>query len=264
VEYQNPAAKLPPAALTHLDVLLAMADDPDAGVRRELILALRNVATDKVDNALRKLAAAWDGQDRWYLEALGLALEKRESAYLAKLFDGALYGALDLDRSGTESKVALPPYFPVDRNEAYIQTGTPDLPANAVTKYLGLAWRIHRREVLPVLERIMPYLRSPDLQQAADDIFERMSEPETANIVAGLAMNTKDPVHQRELFALLARRLAGEWNPAHEQPKVLEVIQRALALPETRQQGIALAAATRDGRYRGTLEGFAQDARAPE
>ena len=27
--------------------------------------------------ALRKLAASWDGQDRWYLEALGLALEKR-------------------------------------------------------------------------------------------------------------------------------------------------------------------------------------------
>ena len=32
--------------------------------------------------------------------------------------------------------------------------------------------------------------------------------------------------------------------------------------PETRSQGIALAAATRDGRYRGTLEGFAQDAKA--
>ncbi len=42
------------------------------------------------------------------------------------------------------------------------------------------------------------------------------------------------------------------------------MIERALANPETRQQGIALAAATRDGRYRGTLEGFAQDAKAPE
>ena len=57
-----------------------MADDPDAGVRRELILAFRNLPTEKVGDALRKLAASWDGQDRWYLEALGLALEKRESA----------------------------------------------------------------------------------------------------------------------------------------------------------------------------------------
>ena len=182
----------------------------------------------------------------------------------AKLFDGTLYGDLNLDRAGKESKVALPPYFPVDRNEAYIETGTPDLPASAVSKYLGLAWRVHRREVLPVLERIIPYLRAPELQQAADDILERMNEPETADLVAGLAMKTSDPVHRRELFALLARRLAGQWNSAHDRPKVLQVIQRALANPETRQQGIALAAATRDGRYRGTLEGFAQDAKAPE
>ena len=69
-----------PAALAHLDVLLPMADDPDPGVRRELILAFRNLPTDKVGDALKKLTASWDGQDRWYLEALGLALEKRESA----------------------------------------------------------------------------------------------------------------------------------------------------------------------------------------
>ena len=264
VEYQKPEAKLEPAALKHLDTLLAMADDPDAGVRRELILAFRNLPTDKVGDALRKLAASWDGQDRWYLEALGLALEKRESAYLAQLFDGTLYGELNLDRTDKDGKVALPPYFPVDRNEAYIETGTAELPANAVSKYLGLAWRIHRREVLPVLERVTPFLLAPELQQAADDILERMNEPETADLVAEMAIKTGDPAHQRALFALLARRLAGAWNPAHERPKVLEMIQRALANPETRQQGVALAAASRDGRYRGTLEGFAQDANAPE
>ncbi len=47
VEYKNPDAKQPPAALKHLEVLVAMADDPDAGVRRELILALRNLPTDE-------------------------------------------------------------------------------------------------------------------------------------------------------------------------------------------------------------------------
>ena len=71
----------------------AMAGDPDAGVRRELILAFRNLPTDLVGDSLRKLAAAWDGQDRWYLEALGLALEKRESDFLSTLFDGSLYGS---------------------------------------------------------------------------------------------------------------------------------------------------------------------------
>ena len=142
----------------HLETLKAMADDPDAGVRRELILAFRNLPTDQVRDSLRKLAAAWDGQDRWYLEALGLALEKRESDFLAAVFDGSLYGSLELEKSGTNGDVALPPYFPVDRNEAFIAVGAPDRPVSPVSKYLGLAWRIHRREVLPLFERILPDL----------------------------------------------------------------------------------------------------------
>ena len=42
----------------------------------------------------------------------------------------------------------------------------------------------------------------------------------------------------------------------------LQIIEQPSQNPETRQQGIALAAATRDGRYRATLEAFAQDAKA--
>src|SRR5205823_2471567 len=37
----------PPAAATHLEVLLPRSNDPDAGVRRELILALRDVPTSQ-------------------------------------------------------------------------------------------------------------------------------------------------------------------------------------------------------------------------
>jgi len=264
VEYQKPEAKQPPPALQHLDILLAMAVDPDAGVRRELILALRNLPTNQVGDALRKLAASWDGRDRWYLEALGLALDKRESDFLSKLLDGTLFGEMDLDRAGEDGNVALPPYFPVDRNEAFIAAGTPDLPVNGLSKRLGLAWRIHRREVLPLLERIIPHLRAPLLQQAADDILVRMSEPETAELVADIAIRSTDPVHQRELLAMLARRLAGQWNAAHTRPKVLQIIEHALEDPETRQQGITLAAATKDGRYRASLEAFAENREEPE
>jgi len=257
-------AKTPPRpAERHLDVLLPLADDPDGGVRRELILALRNVhdiaPSNQIRTALRKLAAAWDGQDRWYLEALGLALENRESAFLSTLFDGTLYGELDLDRAGKDGLVALPPYFPVDRNEAFIAAGTADQPVNAVSKNLGLAWRIHRGEVIPVLERVITHLRAPELQQAVDDVLERMNEPETAELVAKMALRIKDLARKQELLALLARRLAGEWNAARARPGVLQVIEQALSDPETRRQGIALAASTREGRYRTTLEGLAND-----
>src|SRR3954464_659461 len=102
-----------------------MAVGPDAGVRRELILALRNLPTARVGEALKALVRTWDGRDRWYLEAVGLALDGRDQAFLADLFDGTLYGDLDLDNAGQATQVALPPYFPVDRNEAYIPTGAP-------------------------------------------------------------------------------------------------------------------------------------------
>ena len=74
VAYTKPEAKQLPAALAHLEILAPMAGDPDAGVRRA-DLGLANLPTDKAGEALKRLAAAWDGEDRWYLEALGLALE---------------------------------------------------------------------------------------------------------------------------------------------------------------------------------------------
>jgi hypothetical protein len=54
-----------------------------------LILALRT-SNEQSGDALVKLAASWVEQDRWYLEALGLALEAGND-YLSTLFDGALW-----------------------------------------------------------------------------------------------------------------------------------------------------------------------------
>ena len=190
-----------------------MANDPDAGVRRELILAFRNLPTDAVGDSLRKLTALWDGQDRWYLEALGLALEKRESDFLSMLFDGNLFGAFD-HQKGWCFGVTLR-FRPISRStetrhssqrERWIARPQP------ISKYLGLAWRIHRREVLPLVERLLPDLKAVDLQQAADDVLERMSDPQTADLVARMTMGPIDPAHQRTLLALLARRLGGDWQ----------------------------------------------------
>ena len=193
-----------------------------------------------------------------------MALEKRESDFLSTLFDGSLYGSLDLERAGNNGDVALPPYFPVDRNEAFIAPGTPDRPVSAVSKYLGLAWRIHRREVLPLIERILPDLRAVDLQQAADDILERMSDPQTADLVAKMVIRTKEPVHQRALLSLLARRLSGDWHSASDRPELVKVIEQTLADPETRRAGISLATATRDRRYQKRLKSLAEDSKNPE
>ncbi|MBX6313334.1 MAG: c-type cytochrome [Isosphaeraceae bacterium] len=266
VEFTRPEAETPLAAAvgSRLAKLLPMADDPDAGVRRELILALRDLPTAQVGDALRTLAKLWDGRDRWYLEALGLALRGREPEFITSLFDGTLYGDLNLPAAGQEAPIALPPYFPIDRNEAFISVHDPELPpANPLSKTLGLAWEVHRAEVLPLLTRIMPSLKTPELQQAADDVLMQISDPAGAVALASLALEAKDPVRKRQILTALGRKLDGAWRLAQGDPKVIAAIEAALKDPETRAQGIQTAAATGDRRYTETLLAFIRDEQLP-
>jgi len=56
----------------------ALASDPSPAVRREVALALRDVPLDQCRDIILELAKGYDGQDRWYLEALGTACTKKE------------------------------------------------------------------------------------------------------------------------------------------------------------------------------------------
>ena len=264
VVFTKPEAKKPPKGLLHLNELLPLADDPDAGVRRELILAFRWLPTPRVGAALQALAKHWDGQDRWYLEALGLAIQGRDGSFVSELFDGKLFGDLDLDRSGGDGHVALPPYFPADRNEAYISTGTPDLPANPLSKTLGLAWRIHRPEVLPLLTKIYPRLEAPELQQAGDDVLLQIGDRDAAVLVAEEALRAVDQSRKVAMMGALGRKIGGAWRDARTAGPVVRLIESGLAEPATRLAGIALATASLDARYGPTLMGFARDEKAPD
>ena len=264
VEYSKPEAKQREAAFAHLTTLKPMSKDPDPGVRRELILAFRNLPTSEVGDSLNTLTTLWDGQDRWHLEALGLALERRESDFLSTLFGASLFGAYDLHKEGAQGDVALSPYFPVDRNEAFIAVETPDRLVSTTSKYLGLAWRIHRTEVLPCVKRLMPHLQAVELKQAADDILEQQKDPKTAEFVAGMVTNRIDSAHQRAFLSLLARRLASNWHSTSNQPVVVRAIEKALRDPETRRIGIALAMATRDERYQRMLINLTEGSNTPE
>ena len=202
VEYNDPAARRPPPAAAHLASLLPMAADPDAGVRRELILALRNLPTAEVGEALKTLTRTWDGRDRWYLEALGLALDGREQAFLAELFDGTLYGDLDLDKAGeADAGGACLPTSPPTATRRSSPSARRSLPASALSKTLGLAWRIHQPAVLPLLGRILPKLESPELQDGLDDVLTQIRDPKAAVVVAGMVGQADDPARKRQLLS---------------------------------------------------------------
>lgn len=54
-------------------VLAIVKDDPDLHVRRELLTSLRYRQTRDAANLWAEMATKYDGKDRWYLEALGIA-----------------------------------------------------------------------------------------------------------------------------------------------------------------------------------------------
>lgn len=57
-----------------------LSKDPSAAVRREVAVSLRNEAFNSSSDVLLSLATGYDGKDRFYLEALGLAAEGKEEA----------------------------------------------------------------------------------------------------------------------------------------------------------------------------------------
>jgi len=59
-----------------------LAKESSKQVQRELAIGLRHSKSPKAPAAWAELAVQYDGQDRWYLEALGLAADKQWDAYL--------------------------------------------------------------------------------------------------------------------------------------------------------------------------------------
>ncbi len=72
--------------------LLAMADDPDAEVRREVLLSLPTLEGSKVLPVLTKLALQYDGHDRFQLEAINVAATGRKPELYASLAKQGLVG----------------------------------------------------------------------------------------------------------------------------------------------------------------------------
>ncbi|HAV63450.1 MAG TPA: dehydrogenase [Verrucomicrobiales bacterium] len=70
-----------------------LAKDRSSAVRREVALALRDVPFGQSGEIIRTLAAGYDGEDRWYLEALGTASTGKE----ARVYDllSAEFGSAD-------------------------------------------------------------------------------------------------------------------------------------------------------------------------
>lgn len=70
---------------TYESQILPLADDAAADVRREVLLSIASLNSDKSLDALARAAASFDGRDRYQLETLNIAAGSRKEALYDKL-----------------------------------------------------------------------------------------------------------------------------------------------------------------------------------
>jgi putative heme-binding domain-containing protein len=107
-----------------------LSDDASPAVRREVALALRGVPFEQSRDILLKLAATYDGTDRWYLEALGTAAAGHEEAlYSALLASTGQREPLEWDTRFAAIAWRLHPVSAIDAFSA--RAGSADLSGDA-------------------------------------------------------------------------------------------------------------------------------------
>ena len=217
-------------SVQNLDKILALVDDADAGVRRALLLAIADEPTEDISVALQKLAAAWDGRDRFYLEALRVALINREPDFIQHLFNSL--GDAAIKAGWDEQSIAVPPYYPVGSNDAFLRPQDNLPPANSASRVIGLAWVLQRSDALPAIEHLLSHNHSPSVEQAASLALAGIADPAAGRVL--IKRFLADGVADDAKFSIvtqLGRGLSANWHELAKDDSLRKVFMVALDSP---------------------------------
>ena len=133
-------------------------DDPSPQVRREVAISLRDVSWEESGPLVKELFTGYDGKDRWYLEALGMAMDgKEEVAY-----------------------------------EDLLSTRSKD-PSNWSDAFASLVWRIHPKAAIPALkERALAESVSDSLKGRAVDALAFIDDKAAVEAMFDLKNSAND------------------------------------------------------------------------
>jgi len=178
-------------------------------------------------DALVELTKQYDGNDRWYLAALGIAARGREDA---------LY-----ERLRAENSELSAPYAQLLRELR---------PPSSLQPMIAVL----RDQTRPVDERLR-----------AMEVLAVMESTEAARAVTGLlaADGTPAPLVERA-FAHVRRQLFSLWIDARKSPEVATAIRNALKTPGLQAGGVELASAVGDPQFGPDLLALARSASAEE
>ncbi|WP_439481223.1 PVC-type heme-binding CxxCH protein [Cyclobacterium plantarum] len=154
-----------------------LSADPSPKVRREVAVALRDMPLEAVEETLIQLASQHEGADRYYVEALGLAMDGKEEE---------IYPALH-QKLGSD-------------------------PVNWQPGYADLMWRLHPIQAISGLkERAMANQLTAAQQQKAVTALGFINEQEAVNAMQEIAASEIAGVKDQALWWLRYRR-NNDWN----------------------------------------------------
>jgi len=227
------------------DGILALAADPAAEVRREVLLATGTIGGEKAEAALTQIAATYDGTDRYQLEAINIAAGDNKAELLARL---------EKDQPLSAAQFPLVELLAPDRAAKLLlaRLTEPKLDEASARKLLAAAVNI------PSLDAGWGLL---DVAQATDRppaLRRRALETVLANVDergAWSAMD-KDPRFAKALEGMLddeglrsiAVRAIGRLRIAALAPRLLDLARSTDLAPPAREQAIQVAARLRPER----------------
>jgi putative membrane-bound dehydrogenase-like protein len=155
-----------------------LARDPSPAVRREVAISLRDIPLASSRDIILELAEGYDGEDRWYLEALGMAADGKEEAL-----------------------------YPLLR----ARLGNPD-PKEWDARFAGITWRLHPKAALEELKARARSAAVPEAErQRAIVAVGFIDTPAAAQTMADLT-NSKLPDVARRAAWWLNYRRSNEWH----------------------------------------------------
>ena len=184
--------------------ILNMANDPSPAVRREVLLAIPKFTGEAPLATLTRLAADYDGVDRYLLETLHIAAAGREKELYASLKTS---GDFDLTKA------------------SLLRILDPEAATEFLAKSLAAAG-LDENSRAKVLEQL-----------------GGIASPEAGDAVLRLAADAKAPADLRGLaIQLLAANLGGNWKGLKERPEFDATIKSLLADPSRQEAVLTLIA----------------------
>lgn len=175
----------------HADAILAMAGDHSDEVRREVLLALPKLNGPKADAALLRISSAFDGKDRYQLEAINVAAGRRKAE---------LYAALDAAGKIALDKIQLLQVLDAKRAAEL-------LASSLAASNLDEAARA----------TLIKQLGGSTSGEAGLAVVKLIGDDHTAKDLRGLALN------------LLDSNLSGNWKDLKDRPELAAAVRKLLA-----------------------------------